>query len=72
MANSPAADAYPIVTATWILAFEEMKDAGKAEALKGFLTWALTEGADVAHELGYATLPDNLREVALEKVELIH
>ena len=68
VANSPAADAYPIVTATWILAFEKMKDANKAEALKSFLTWALSEGEDVAHELGYATLPDNLKAVALQKV----
>lgn len=71
VANSPADDAYPIVTATWILAFEKMKDANKAEALKSFLIWALSEGEDVAHELGYATLPDNLKAVALRKVDTI-
>ncbi len=40
--NSANADAYPIVGATWILAYDKMPDAAKAEALKAFLTWSLT------------------------------
>lgn len=72
VANSPAQDAYPIVTATWILAYDAMKDAGRAQALKDWLTWALTDGDDLAHDLGYATLPDNLRQAALAKVDQIN
>lgn len=69
--NSEGPQAYPIVGATWILVYDKMKDAGKAEALKAWLTWCLTEGTDVAEELLYAPLPDELRAMALEKVNAI-
>ena len=41
VANSANADAYPIVGATWILAYDKMTDAAKAAALKAWLTWSL-------------------------------
>lgn len=68
LTDSPAADAYPIVGATWILAYDRMSDPAKAEALRSFLTWALTEGGPLAEDLGYAPLPDSLRELAFAKV----
>ena len=68
LSDSPAADAYPIVGATWILAYDTMSDPAKAEALRSFLTWALNEGAPLAEDLGYAPLPDSLRALALAKV----
>jgi phosphate transport system substrate-binding protein len=71
VANSPNAEAYPIVGATWILAYDKMTDAAKAEALKAWLTWSLEEGTVIAEELGYAPLPDDLKALALEKVNQI-
>ncbi len=71
LSNSSADQAYPIVGATWILAHGPMEDPADAEALQAFLTWALTDGDGVAQELGYAPLPDNLQELALEKVDAI-
>lgn len=71
LSNSSGADAYPIVGATWILAYDKMKDAEKAAALKAFLTWALNDGTAIAEELGYAPLPDDLKAKALAKVEQI-
>ena len=71
LSNSPAPQAYPIVGATWILAHGQMDDPAQAAALKAFLTWALNDGDAVAEELGYAPLPDNLQELALEKVDAI-
>lgn len=68
LSDSPAAEAYPIVGATWILAYDTMGDPEKAEALRVFLDWALTEGAPLAEDLGYAPLSDSLRELALAKV----
>ncbi|MHB1345728.1 MAG: phosphate ABC transporter substrate-binding protein PstS, partial [Thermoleophilia bacterium] len=41
LSDSPAPEAYPIVGATWILAYDSMADPAKAEALRAFLTWAL-------------------------------
>ena len=69
--NSDASGAYPIVGATWILAYDKMKDAAKANILKAWLAWALNDGTAVAQDLGYAPLPDELRTLALEKVDAI-
>jgi len=71
LSNSEGPDAYPIVGATWILAYDKMNDANKAELLKAWLTWCLTEGTSLAKELHYAPLSDELRELALNKVALI-
>jgi len=66
--NSSGSEAYPIVGATWILAFEKMKDAAKVEVLKAWLTWSLNDGTWLAEELGYAALSDELKVLALEKI----
>ncbi len=71
VADSPNPDAYPIVGATWILAYDKMTDAAKANALKAFLTWSLNDGTAIAEDLGYAPLPDDLKALALAKVEQI-
>jgi len=72
LSDSPGAQAYPIVGATWILAYETMKDPAKADALKAFLNWALTDGTSVAQELNYAPLGDDLQARALAKIDMIH
>jgi phosphate transport system substrate-binding protein len=72
VADSSGAQAYPIVGATWILAYDVMKDAAKADALKAFLTWALTDGTSIAEELNYAPLNASLQALALAKVDMIH
>jgi phosphate transport system substrate-binding protein len=72
VSNSANPQAYPIVTSTYILAYDKMPDAGKAAALKAFLTWALgDEGNAVATDLGYAPLPADLKSAALKVVALI-
>ncbi|HEY5528266.1 MAG TPA: phosphate ABC transporter substrate-binding protein PstS [Thermoleophilia bacterium] len=63
--------AYPIVTATYILAYDKMPDRAKAAALKAFLTWALNDGTSVAQQLGYAPLPSAVRDAAIAKVNAI-
>ena len=52
------ADAYPIVTYTWILLNERYPDPAKAAALKGALTWGLGQGQAIAEEMGYIPLPE--------------
>jgi phosphate transport system substrate-binding protein len=71
LSNSEGKDAYPIVGATWILAYDKMKDAAKAQALKDWLVWALNDGAAIAEDLGYAVLPQELKDMAMAKVDLI-
>lgn len=63
---------YPIAGATWILAPTCGMDAAKADALKGFLTWALNEGDSLATELNYAPLPDELQTRVLEQINRIN
>lgn len=63
---------YPIVGATWILARTAGYDQAKADALKGFLTWALRNGDADASQLFYATLPDALEQKAMAKVGMIN
>ncbi len=53
-------DAYPIVSLTWMLLYEQPKDAAKAKVINDFLKWALKDGKQYVTELGYIPLPDEL------------
>jgi phosphate transport system substrate-binding protein len=58
-----AKDAYPITGLTFILIPKDNKSTdGEQEALKDYLTYALTTGQDVAQELSYAKLPASLQQ----------
>jgi phosphate transport system substrate-binding protein len=65
-------DSYPISGLTWILLREEQEDRANTEALIDFIYWALTEGGQYALDLHYSPLPDEVRVLALEKLERIH
>ncbi|MBE9222781.1 phosphate ABC transporter substrate-binding protein PstS [Cyanobacterium stanieri LEGE 03274] len=54
------ANSYPIVTYTWILAYQQYDDPQKAVALEAAIQYALTDGQNVATELGYIPLPPNV------------
>jgi phosphate transport system substrate-binding protein len=51
---------YPIVTYTWIMVYKKYPEAKKKEweALKGVLTYGLTDGQKDSDALGYVPLPD--------------
>jgi phosphate transport system substrate-binding protein len=55
--NAPGEGAYPISTATWILAYRDMPDRAKALALTRMLWWATHEGQRFNSDLAYATVP---------------
>jgi phosphate transport system substrate-binding protein len=55
--NAPGADAYPISTATWLLAYRDTTDTAKALALTRMLWWATHEGQQFNNNLAYATVP---------------
>ena len=66
-ANPAGANAYPIVSLTWILAYPEYE---KNEAVKEVLRYALTPTQQgKADSLGYVPLPEDLRLKALAAVE---
>ncbi|MEZ5233375.1 MAG: phosphate ABC transporter substrate-binding protein PstS [Acidimicrobiales bacterium] len=64
-------DAYPIAAPTWILVYVEQGDRAKAEALKAFLRFLLTDGQRLAPEIDYAPLPDELVGQALAQLDRI-
>ncbi|MBE9116508.1 phosphate ABC transporter substrate-binding protein PstS [Lusitaniella coriacea LEGE 07157] len=64
-------NSYPVVTYSWIMAYKDYEDPEKAEALKEVLTWALEDGQDIAPELGYIPLPDNVVAKVKEALETI-
>ena len=71
MTNAPGRDAYPIAGATWLLVYEQQTDAAKGKKLVEFLKWADTKGEQMARDLDYAPLPDNLRDRVLKRVNEI-
>src|SRR5439155_23061271 len=71
MVNPPGEKSYPISGATWLLVYEQQKDATKGKKLVEFLNWAITKGEGMASALDYAPLPDNLQKRVLERIKTI-
>ena len=66
-ANPAGANAYPIVSLTWILAYPEYE---KNDDVKDMLRWMLTPTQQQkADSLGYVPLPESLRQKALTAVD---
>ena len=68
MTNSSGSGAYPIAGATWLLVYQEQKDAQKGKKLVEFLKWAETDGQKMAKDLDYAPLPDSLQARVLQRI----
>ncbi|HEY5778103.1 MAG TPA: phosphate ABC transporter substrate-binding protein PstS, partial [Terrimicrobiaceae bacterium] len=63
---------YPIATFTWLLLYKKYSDSAKLKALKGFVTYGLTDGQKLSTELGYIPLPPAVVEkskAALASIE---
>ena len=69
--NAPGPDAYPIAGATWLLVYEQQKDAAKGKKLVEFLKWAAKDGEKMAKDLQYAPMPESLRQRVLKRIEEI-
>lgn len=65
LVNPEGEASYPIAAYTYILVYEDMKDATKAKALVDFLWWASHDGQKFAAELQYAPIP----EAVVKKIE---
>jgi phosphate transport system substrate-binding protein len=60
LVNSPAPDAYPIASFTYILVAEQQANAEKGKKLIDFLKWAVHDGELEAASKDYAPLPKNV------------
>lgn len=69
--DAAGADSYPITSPTWIIVYKKQADQARADALKGFLTYILTEGQKAANSVGFAALPSDLASKALAQIDQI-
>jgi phosphate transport system substrate-binding protein len=60
--NAAGKNAYPISSFTWLLIPQKISDAGKRDAIKGFLNWMVGEGQNSVEALSYAKLPKEVVE----------
>lgn len=65
------ADAYPIVTYTWMIFYRKYPDAKKVAAIQDLLKYGLTDGQKDSESLGYIPLPANVSSRALAAVQTI-
>src|SRR5438094_2118519 len=69
--NAPGADAYPICGATWLLVYEQQKDAAKGKKLVEIVMWASKDGEKLAQELEYDNMSDSLQQRVLKQIDEI-
>ncbi len=69
--NAPGDEAYPICGATWLLVYQQQKDAAKGKKLVEFLKWAQKDGEKMAKDLDYAPLPESLQARVLKRIDEI-
>ncbi len=71
LVNQSGKDAYPIVGFTWLLVYEQQKDAVKGKKLVEFLNWELKKGQKMASALLYAPLPENVLRMVEKTIRTI-
>jgi phosphate transport system substrate-binding protein len=69
--NSPAPDAYPIASFTFLLVPEHWADAGKRDKFVDFLKWAMHDGEKEVEALNYAPLPANVVAIVDKRIASI-
>jgi phosphate transport system substrate-binding protein len=61
--------AYPITSPTFLLVRTTYGDQAKLDAVKGFVTYVLNEGQDLARDVSFSKLPTELRDKALAQLD---
>ena len=56
-------NAWPITSATYILAYEKGADAARQKGVVDFFSWALNNGQKMASELGFVPLPASVAQM---------
>ncbi len=69
--NAAGAQAYPITAPTYILVKQKYDNADKAKLVKAFVKYVLTDGAAIAKETSFATLPDSIKTKALAQLDKV-
>jgi phosphate transport system substrate-binding protein len=69
--NAPGKTSYPISSFAWLLIPSTISDAGKAQAIKGFLQWMLADGQKSVSSMEYAPLPKEVAAMELKQISAI-
>ncbi len=69
--NASGAEAYPITAGTYVLVYQNVGDATKAQNLQGWVTYLLTDAQALAPDVDFAPLPASIQEKALAQVAKI-
>jgi phosphate transport system substrate-binding protein len=64
-------NAWPITSATYMLAYEKGADAAKQKGVVDFFTWSLNHGQKMAEELGFVPLPASVVKMVEEEMKHI-
>lgn len=64
-------DAWPVVTATYMIAYEKGSDATKQKGVVDFFKWSLNNGQKMASELGFVPLPANVVKMVEKEMNRI-
>src|ERR687891_72041 len=74
MVNAPGADSYPIASFSYLLLYKELttnpglRDQNKAQNLVDFISWAISDGQQLAPDLGYVPLPEQVVQLNQESL----
>ena len=65
------AEAYPIVTYTWLILYKQYKDPRKLDVLRQLVKYGVTEGQRSAEPLGYIPLPQAVVDRVTRAVDTV-
>jgi phosphate transport system substrate-binding protein len=68
--NAAGADAYPITAPTYLL-LKTKYDADKANLVKEYVRYVLTDGQPIAKDVNFASLPSGLQQKALAQLDKV-
>ena len=66
--NGAGATTYPIAAYTYLLAYLDQTDADKGKTFVSFACWALNDGQATESDLGYAPLPAEIQQKAIDEL----
>jgi phosphate transport system substrate-binding protein len=69
--DPPGADAYPIVTFSWILLYRNYESAERAKAITQLFQWCLADGQKYASKLGYVPLSSQVAAKTLSTLGMV-
>ena len=64
-------NAWPITSATYMLAYEKGTDAAKQKGVVDFFSWSLNNGQKMAADLGFVALPANVAQMVEAELKRI-